>query len=259
MNRAGFAQAALLRPRIAICVGSGGVGKTTVAAALALEAARRGRRTLVITIDPARRLADALGVRALGNQPEAIPREALAALGVPPQASLSALMLDMKRTFDDLVERFAESADTRARILQNPIYQHVSEALAGSIEYSAMEKVYELDAQRAYDLIVVDTPPSQHALDFLEAPPAPDRVPRQPDRAHADPPGLRGRPLGHELRRLHLGPVRARGHAGLDVAHVHTRHVDAPGCELKPQRVGGRPERGLGCAVDTDEPIPARN
>ncbi len=170
MNSAGFAQAALLRPRIAICVGSGGVGKTTVAAALALEAARRGRRALVLTIDPARRLADALGVRALGNQPEALSRDALAALGVPPQGSLSAMMLDMKRTFDDLVERFADTPETRARILENPIYQHVSEALAGSIEYSAMEKVYELDAQRAYDLIVVDTPPSQHALDFLEAP-----------------------------------------------------------------------------------------
>jgi len=170
MNAAGFAQASLLRPRIAVCVGSGGVGKTTVAAAFALEAARRGRRALVLTIDPARRLADALGVGALGNQPEALPREALAALGVPPEGNLSALMLDMKRTFDDLVERFADTPETRTRILQNPIYQHVSEALAGSIEYSAMEKVYELDAQRAYDLIVVDTPPSQHALDFLEAP-----------------------------------------------------------------------------------------
>ena len=170
MSAADFAQASLLRPRIAICVGSGGVGKTTVAAALALEAARRGRRALVLTIDPARRLADALGVEALGNQPEELSREALGALGVPPQGGLSALMLDMKRTFDDLVERFADSPETRTRILENPIYQHVSEALAGSIEYSAMEKVYELDAQRAYDLIVVDTPPSQHALDFLEAP-----------------------------------------------------------------------------------------
>jgi anion-transporting ArsA/GET3 family ATPase len=170
MSAADFAQSALRRPRITVCVGSGGVGKTTVAAALALEAARRGRRALVLTIDPARRLADALGVGALGNQPEALPRAALAALGVPPEGGLSALMLDMKRTFDDLVERFADSAETRTRILQNPIYQHVSEALAGSVEYSAMEKVYELDAQRAYDLIVVDTPPSQHALDFLEAP-----------------------------------------------------------------------------------------
>ena len=170
MSASDFARTALLNPRVTVCVGSGGVGKTTVAAALALEAARRGRRVLVLTIDPARRLADALGVAALGNQPEALPHAALAALGVPAQGSLCALMLDMKRTFDDLVERFAETPEARARILENPIYQHVSEALAGSIEYSAMEKVYELDEQRAYDLIVVDTPPSQHALDFLEAP-----------------------------------------------------------------------------------------
>jgi anion-transporting ArsA/GET3 family ATPase len=170
VNAGDFARAALARPRITVCVGTGGVGKTTVAAALALEAARRGRRVLVLTIDPARRLADALGIEALGNQPEALPAATLAALGVPPEAGLSALMLDMKRTFDDLVERFAESAEVRARILDNVIYQHVSEALAGSIEYSAMEKVYELYEQEAYDLIVVDTPPSQHALDFLEAP-----------------------------------------------------------------------------------------
>ena len=131
-------------------------------------------------------------MRALGNEPEALPRDALTALGVPAQGSLSALMLDMKRTFDDLVERFADSPETRERILENPIYQHVSDALAGSVEYSAMEKIFELDAQRAYDLIVVDTPPSQHALDFLEAPAAPARVPGQPDRAHADPPRVRG-------------------------------------------------------------------
>jgi anion-transporting ArsA/GET3 family ATPase len=156
--------------RIELCVGCGGVGKTTVAAALALAAARRGKRTLVLTIDPANRLADALGVRALGNQPQAIPRAALERLGVPPQGSLYALMLDMKRTFDDLVERFAESSVARERILRNPIYQHVSEALSGSIEYSAMEKVYELAAREEFERIVVDTPPSQHALDFLDAP-----------------------------------------------------------------------------------------
>lgn len=156
--------------RIELCVGCGGVGKTTVAAALALEAARRGKRTLVLTIDPAHRLADALGVRALGNQPQAIPRGALERLGVPPQGSLCALMLDMKRTFDDLVERFAESEVARERILRNPIYQHVSEALSGSIEYSAMEKVYELAESKEFERIVVDTPPSQHALDFLDAP-----------------------------------------------------------------------------------------
>jgi anion-transporting ArsA/GET3 family ATPase len=155
--------------RVLVCVGTGGVGKTTISAALALAAARRGRRVLVLTIDPARRLADALGV-AIGNEPQALPPEALARLGVPPEGQLSAMMLDMKRTFDDLVQRFAESEEARERILGNPIYQHVSDALAGSAEYSAMEKVYELAEQKDVDLIVLDTPPSAHALDFLEAP-----------------------------------------------------------------------------------------
>ncbi len=159
-----------LERRVVVCVGCGGVGKTTVAAAIALEAARAGRRALVITIDPARRLADALGVETLGNQPEPLPRETLAALGVPPEGSLSALMLDMKSTFDDLVARFAESPAARERVLHNPIYRHVSDALAGSVEYSAMEKVYELSRSDAYDTLVVDTPPAQHALDFLDAP-----------------------------------------------------------------------------------------
>jgi anion-transporting ArsA/GET3 family ATPase len=162
---------ALVRERrIIVCVGAGGVGKTTVAAALALGAAQSGRRSLVLTIDPARRLADALGVGALGNEPRAIPRAVLTRLGVPPQGSLSALMLDMKRTFDDLVTRFAESPEARDRILQNRIYQHVSDALAGSAEYSAMEKVFELAESGEFDRLIVDTPPSQHALDFLEAP-----------------------------------------------------------------------------------------
>jgi anion-transporting ArsA/GET3 family ATPase len=156
--------------RIVVYVGTGGVGKTTLAAAFALEAARRGRRTAVLTIDPARRLADALGVGELGNEPTEVPRARLGALGVPPEGALSALMLDMKRTFDDLVERFADSPETRERILGNRIYQHVSDALAGSAEYSAMEKVFELSERSDLDLIVVDTPPSQHALDFLEAP-----------------------------------------------------------------------------------------
>jgi anion-transporting ArsA/GET3 family ATPase len=159
-----------LERRVVVCVGCGGVGKTTVAAAIGLEAARAGRRALVITIDPARRLADALGVETLGNQPEPLPREKLTALGVPPEGSLSALMLDMKRTFDDLVARFAESDSARARVLENPIYRHVSDALAGSVEYSAMEKVYELSRSHDYDTLVVDTPPAQHALDFLDAP-----------------------------------------------------------------------------------------
>jgi len=155
---------------VIVCVGCGGAGKTTVAAALALEAARRGRKALVLTIDPARRLADAMGVESLGNRPQEIPRKLLDALGVQQPGNLSALMLDIKRTFDDLVERFAESEEVRDRIFENSIYQHVSNALAGSVEYSAMEKVFELHESGEFDLIVVDTPPAQHALDFLEAP-----------------------------------------------------------------------------------------
>jgi anion-transporting ArsA/GET3 family ATPase len=163
--------AAIVRDRhIVVCVGTGGVGKTTLAASFALAGARLGRKTAVLTIDPARRLADALGIAELGNQPTDLPRDRLAALGVPPEGRLAALMLDMKRTFDELVERFAESEEARRRILGNRIYQHVSDALAGSAEYSAMEKVFELSERRDFDLIVVDTPPSQHALDFLEAP-----------------------------------------------------------------------------------------
>jgi anion-transporting ArsA/GET3 family ATPase len=155
---------------VVVCVGCGGAGKTTVAAALALEAARRGRKALVLTIDPARRLADAMGVESLGNRPQAIPRGVLDELGVPEAGNLSAMMLDMKRTFDDLVERFAESEEIRDRVFANSIYQHVSNALAGSVEYSAMEKVFEMHQSAAFDLVVVDTPPAQHALDFLEAP-----------------------------------------------------------------------------------------
>ncbi len=159
-----------LERRVVVCVGCGGVGKTTVAAAIALEAARAGRRALVVTIDPARRLADALQVGALGNEPQEIPRNALDAFGVPEKGAMSAMMLDMKRTFDDLVERFAEDEEARDRVLANPIYRHVSDALAGSVEYSAMEKVYELSQSGDFDVLVVDTPPSQHALDFLDAP-----------------------------------------------------------------------------------------
>jgi len=158
------------RRRIVVCVGCGGVGKTTVAAAVALEAACRGRNVVVLTIDPARRLADALGVGELGNVPREIPREALGAHGLPEGGRLAAMMLDMKRTFDEMVDRFAESAEARDRILENPIYRHATDALAGSVEFSAMEKVYELCERGEYDLVVVDTPPAQHALDFLDAP-----------------------------------------------------------------------------------------
>lgn len=156
--------------RIFVCVGTGGVGKTTVSSALAVTAARRGRRALVLTIDPARRLADALGLSNLGNEPERLPEDRERALGIEGPGELSAMMLDMKGTFDALVERLCPDDETRMRILGNPLYQHISDALAGSVEYAAMEKVYELAESEAYDLIVLDTPPAQHALDFLEAP-----------------------------------------------------------------------------------------
>lgn len=165
-----FAELLLLRRRVAVCVGCGGVGKTTVAAALALEAARRGKRALVLTIDPARRLADALGVEELGNQPQALPRAALTALGVPEQGALWALMLDMKRTFDELVERNAASPEQARRILDNRIYQYVSTSLAGTQEYMAMEKLHAMRKDPRFDVIVLDTPPTTNALDFLDAP-----------------------------------------------------------------------------------------
>jgi anion-transporting ArsA/GET3 family ATPase len=161
---------ALFSRRLVACVGPGGVGKTTLSAALALGAARRGRRALVVTIDPARRLADALGTGPLGAQPRPVAPDVLAGLGVSSGGSLDAMMLDAKHTFDGLVERFAPDAETAQTILANPIYAHVSDALAGSAEYSAMEKVAELAERNDYDVIFLDTPPAQHALDFLDAP-----------------------------------------------------------------------------------------
>ncbi len=155
---------------ILVVVGTGGVGKTTVAAALAVEAARAGRRVLALTIDPARRLCDALGIEGTGGEAQELPQAALAHLGISKPGTLHAMMLDMKSTFDGLVDRLADSAEARQRIFENSIYQHVSDALAGSSEYAAMEMVFEVSESSQYDLIVVDTPPSQHALDFLDAP-----------------------------------------------------------------------------------------
>jgi anion-transporting ArsA/GET3 family ATPase len=164
---------ALRSRRILVCVGAGGVGKTTVAAALALDRAVRGGRALVCTIDPARRLANALGLSALGNVETRVPDGAFAEAGVRRRGELFAMMLDVKRTWDDLVARHAPDPARRDRILGNRLYRQMSSALAGSQEYMAMEKVYELATDRDYDLIVLDTPPTAHALDFLEAP---DRV-----------------------------------------------------------------------------------
>lgn len=158
--------------QIVVCCGSGGVGKTTTAAAIAVQLAAEGRRVCVCTIDPARRLANSLGLVALGNEPQRVDDDRLAAGGVTaaPGGELWALQLDAKRTFDGIVERYAPDPAARARIMANPVYTQMSSALAGSQEYSAMEKVYELHESVRFELIVLDTPPSRNALDFLEAP-----------------------------------------------------------------------------------------
>jgi anion-transporting ArsA/GET3 family ATPase len=161
---------AWLEAEVLVCVGTGGVGKTTVAAALALEAARRGKRALVLTIDPARRLADALGTGPLGHDEREVPREVLDRIGAAPGGSLSAMMLDTKRTFDELVTRYAPDADSLERILHNPIYRNLTDALSGSREYSAMERLHQLHSEGRFDTIVLDTPPARHALEFLDAP-----------------------------------------------------------------------------------------
>lgn len=151
--------------RILVCCGSGGVGKTTTAAALALRAAERGRTVVVLTIDPAKRLAQALGLDELSNEPGTVP-----GLDGPAEGgSLQAMMLDMRRTFDEMV--YAHSAPDRAeKIIANPFYQTISSSFSGTQEYMAMEKLGQLCARGEWDLIVVDTPPSRSALDFLDAP-----------------------------------------------------------------------------------------
>jgi anion-transporting ArsA/GET3 family ATPase len=150
--------------KVIVCCGSGGVGKTTTAAALAVRAAERGRRTVVLTIDPARRLAQSLGLRELGNQPRRVR-----VAGFEPRGELSAMMLDMRRTFDDMVLNTA-GHDRAQQILANPFYRTISTSFSGTQEYMAMEKLGQLAATGEWDLIVVDTPPSRSALDFLDAP-----------------------------------------------------------------------------------------
>ncbi|RZQ65413.1 ArsA family ATPase [Amycolatopsis suaedae] len=150
--------------RVIVCCGSGGVGKTTTAAALALRAAERGRQTVVLTIDPARRLAQALGLRELGNHPKQVTVE-----GFEPKGELWAMMLDMRRTFDDMV-RVHAGPERAEQLLANPFYQTISTSFSGTQEYMAMEKLGQLAATGEWDLIIVDTPPSRSALDFLDAP-----------------------------------------------------------------------------------------
>jgi anion-transporting ArsA/GET3 family ATPase len=158
--------------RIIVCCGSGGVGKTTTSAALAIRAAERGRRTVVLTIDPARRLAQALGLRILGNEPRrvaGVPADEDPDTGAGSSGELHAMMLDMRRTFDEMVYAHAEP-DRAEAIIANPFYQTISSSFSGTQEYMAMEKLGQLAATGDWDLIVVDTPPSRSALDFLDAP-----------------------------------------------------------------------------------------
>ncbi len=193
--------------RVLVCAGAGGVGKTTVAAALALGAAGRGRRVLCLTIDPAKRLADSLGFAGIRGETLVVDPKRLQALGLPTGASLTVSLLDTKRTFDDIVARHAPSPAVRDRILQNRFYQYVSTSLAGTQSYMAMEKVLAALDDPSFDLVVLDTPPTSDALDFLEAP---ERLVEA-----LDSPAMRWLVDAFEPhRRLGLGAL-ARGVAGI--------------------------------------------
>jgi anion-transporting ArsA/GET3 family ATPase len=185
------------RTRILVCCGSGGVGKTTTAAALGLRAAERGRNVVVLTVDPARRLAQSMGLTSLDNTPRLVPGAGSKQQnGGTGAGSLHAMMLDMKRTFDEIVEAHADP-DRAAQILANPFYQSLSSGFSGTQEYMAMEKLGQLRRADEWDLIVVDTPPSRSALDFLDAP---QRL---------------GRFLDGRLLRLLVAPAKFGGRAGL--------------------------------------------
>jgi anion-transporting ArsA/GET3 family ATPase len=184
------------RTRIIVCCGSGGVGKTTAAAALGLRAAERGRHVVVLTVDPARRLAQSMDLSSLDNTPRPVPLP-----DGPADGTLHAMMLDMKRTFDEIVEAHADP-DRAAQILANPFYQSLSSSFAGTQEYMAMEKLGQLRRTEQWDLIVVDTPPSRSALDFLDAPQRLSRF------------------LDGRLIKLLTAPTRAGGRAYLKVVNA---------------------------------------
>jgi anion-transporting ArsA/GET3 family ATPase len=160
----------LAHQRVLVCLGAGGVGKTTTSAALALGLAMRGQKVAVVTIDPAKRLASALGLQELSGEPRRIAPEMFAAQGVEMEGELWAMMLDSKQTFDEIVTRLAPDERAREEILSNPVYRELSTAVAGSQELSAIAKLYELYEEHDFDVIVLDTPPSRNALDFLSAP-----------------------------------------------------------------------------------------
>jgi anion-transporting ArsA/GET3 family ATPase len=154
--------------RVCICAGAGGVGKTTTSAAIALGMAARGARVAVVTIDPAKRLANALGLETLENEPRLVEPQRIT--GVEMRGELWAMMLDSKRTFDELIDRIAPTPDRAAEIKANRVYRELSTAVSGSQEFTAIAKLYDLDREGNFDLLVLDTPPSRNALDFLDAP-----------------------------------------------------------------------------------------
>ena len=156
--------------RICVCGGSGGVGKTTTSAAIALGMAAQGAKVAVVTIDPAKRLANALGLEELENEPRLVEPARLRSSGLELRGELWAMMLDPKQTFDELIERLAPDRRSAEEILANRVYRELSTAVAGSQEFTAVSKLYELDQEYDFDLLVLDTPPSRNALDFLDAP-----------------------------------------------------------------------------------------
>jgi anion-transporting ArsA/GET3 family ATPase len=156
--------------RVCVCGGSGGVGKTTTSAAIALGMAAEGAKVAVVTIDPAKRLANALGLQELENEPRRVEPERLAGVASTFKGELWAMMLDPKRTFDELIERVAADAERAEEIKRNRVYRELSTAVSGSQEFTAVAKLYELDRDGDFDLLVLDTPPSRNALDFLDAP-----------------------------------------------------------------------------------------
>jgi len=195
------------RHRLVVCVGTGGVGKTTVAASLALGAALRGRRAMVLTIDPARQLARALGLASLAHGGERVQDELLAAAGLgPPRGSLHAAMLDQKSAWDGFVTRHARDEATRERILANPFYRQLSTSFAGSAEYVAVEELCRLHESGDHDLVVLDTPPTGGALDFLRAPERIDRLLLDPETAR-----WLARPVGELTRGARRAASRAAG------------------------------------------------